>query len=199
MEEFIDFKLVEKVVASRMLELTPYEDAFVLLNFKGELASSTLFPAAVFHDEELAKKRLKEWKEADIHDVFLEKGSIFQDQVRLPTKGDLTLPQEPEAREIAQDVLYAALDVLEECPSTGGCHTFYTPAQWKEKGEKHGTEDPCKLLIVHDGGDFANLCDYGHTNYTLMDSFKEELEKRGYWLEQATGWYSCLYRTEDTK
>ena len=68
---------------------------------------------------------------------------------------------------------------------------FYTPAEWKVRGEKHGNE--AVLVIVHDGGDLAPLCNYDYGCYDDIEAFSAFLGGLGYYVEDATGWYSAVY------
>jgi hypothetical protein len=74
---------------------------------------------------------------------------------------------------------------------TGGCTTFYTPEEWKARGEKYGTE--ALFVVVHDGGDVAGVCSYDHGNYALIEEGTKAMAKVGAYIQQCTGWYSACY------
>lgn len=74
---------------------------------------------------------------------------------------------------------------------TGGCKTFYSPAEWKARGEDYGTES--ELVVVHDGGEPGNAFSYDREQYDLCDSLQKELHKHGVFAEQCTVWYSAVY------
>jgi hypothetical protein len=76
--------------------------------------------------------------------------------------------------------------------SGGGCPAFYTPEQWKERGETYGTES--KLIVCHDGGDLAKFCNFDYCQYAAMDRMSAALGKIGYYVENCTSWYSAVYR-----
>ena len=129
--------------------------------------------------------------QCDVKNVYIEQVEVKGDVIRIPVNGNLTLPEEGGCWKVARDVLYAALAVLGSAPQTGGCRAFYTPAEWDERNEEHGLNSI--LILVHDGGDFAQLCNHSYECYALMDSFNNELEKRGYYIESCTCWYSAVY------
>jgi hypothetical protein len=67
---------------------------------------------------------------------------------------------------------------------TGGCDPFYSPTEWRERGERFGTES--ELVVVYDGGDLQGI------------SWDEELVRRlkavGLFFEDCTSWYAAVYR-----
>lgn len=76
-------------------------------------------------------------------------------------------------------------------PGAGG-KMFYTPEEWKERGEKYGTE--ALVVVVHDGGDHAPYFNWDYECYKLIEGLAEELAKIGCFAEQCTGWYSAIYK-----
>lgn len=101
----------------------------------------------------------------------------------------------PELARISQAVLDAATEALGEPPSTGGCVTFFTPEEWKARNEVYGCNS--RLIICHDGGDFAPLINLDYEQYTLHDKFDEALKRRlpELYIEPCTCWYAALYPT----
>jgi hypothetical protein len=96
---------------------------------------------------------------------------------------------------------------------TGGCRVFYSPEEWKERGEQYGRES--KLIVVYDGAearycfsmdacyeheDFVQeLIDSGlkvakRNRYALYEDMQAELSKIGLFFEECTGWYSAVYK-----
>lgn len=73
----------------------------------------------------------------------------------------------------------------------GGCKTFYSPAEWKSRGEEYGRNS--ELVIVHDGGDVAAICNMDYGNYKLHDALQEALSTAGFYFEGCTCWYSAVY------
>jgi len=80
---------------------------------------------------------------------------------------------------------------LERAPSGGGCKAFYSPKQWKERGEEYGTNSV--LVLVHDGGDLSPFCNYDYGCPGLVEGLRLVLEKEGLYIECCTGWYSAVY------
>jgi len=72
---------------------------------------------------------------------------------------------------------------------TGGCKAFYSPEEWKARGEEYG--DKSHLVICHDGGDLSSICggDYG----PMHEKFDEVLKACGVYLEPCTCWYTAVY------
>ena len=77
-------------------------------------------------------------------------------------------------------------------PTGGGCKTFYTPEEWKERGEQYGLN--ALVVVVHDGGDVAPYFNWDYECYHLIEALGEELAKIGCFAEQCTGWYSAIYK-----
>jgi hypothetical protein len=75
--------------------------------------------------------------------------------------------------------------------NTGGCKAFYSPEEWKERGEDYGTNS--KLVIVHDGGSLASVFNLDYEQYELNESMNQELIRHGLFVEQCTSWYSAVY------
>lgn len=73
----------------------------------------------------------------------------------------------------------------------GGCPAFYTPEQWRERGEAYGLD--AKLIVCHDGGALAKFCNYDYMQYAKIDRMSAALEKVGYHVENCTSWYSAVY------
>jgi hypothetical protein len=75
--------------------------------------------------------------------------------------------------------------------ASGGCRVFYTPAEWKARGEQFGTNS--ELVVVYDGGDHAIYFDYDHECYSAIDKMADALRPVGVFTEACTGWYSAVY------
>lgn len=78
--------------------------------------------------------------------------------------------------------------------NTYGCHTFYSPTEWVERGEEYGLQS--LLLVVYDGSEaapyFSLDSDYPH--YTRHTKMSEALEAAGFFAEECTTWYSAIYK-----
>jgi hypothetical protein len=75
---------------------------------------------------------------------------------------------------------------------TGGCQAFYTPEEWKERGEQDGLTS--ELIVVHDGGDLAPFFNGDYEQFNLKSSMHKALEKAGYYSQQMTCWYTAIYK-----
>lgn len=76
-------------------------------------------------------------------------------------------------------------------PDTGGCRTFYSPEEWKARGEQYGCSG--ELIVVYDGGDVAPYFSFDYGNGKRMDEMNDALHTIGMYAEQCTNWYSAIY------
>lgn len=74
---------------------------------------------------------------------------------------------------------------------TGGCKVFYTPDDWRDRGNVYGRDSV--LIISHDGGALAHVCNMDYGCYALMEEFTQFLYSHGYYIEACTSWYSAIY------
>ena len=74
---------------------------------------------------------------------------------------------------------------------TGGCRLFYSPKEWKERGEEYGTD--AALVVVYDGGDAYNFFSFNTEAVSYLDAMTEALKAVGVHSEACTGWYSAVY------
>lgn len=98
-----------------------------------------------------------------------------------------------EARLVAEHVL-KAMTLLNDGaqPYTGGCRTFYSPAEWRQCGGGYGLK--LALIICHDGGDVATFFNPNYECYKRMEAIQEALSHVGYRAEQCANWYTAIYR-----
>jgi hypothetical protein len=87
----------------------------------------------------------------------------------------------------AYEIIYRYL-VEKELTYTGGCRAFYTPEDWKARGEKYGREGV--LIVVYDGGDVAEAVKFGSPYYDELD---RRLRESGFRIEECECWYSAVY------
>ncbi len=73
---------------------------------------------------------------------------------------------------------------------TGGCRTFYSPGEWRARGEEYGTNS--ELIVVYDGGDVRECFD-SEFKYDHEEAIREKLDQVGLYAERCTGWYSAIY------
>lgn len=106
------------------------------------------------------------------------------------TLNDIKLTN-PKARKAYE--AFRAFLIQEERTDTGGCTTFYTPQEWKARGEEYGKD--ALFIIVHDGGDVAPVCNLDYESYQLNDRMITHMAKYGVFVEQCTSWYSAVYES----
>tara|TARA_Y100000034_G_scaffold59657_1_gene72535 strand:+ start:12854 stop:13213 length:360 start_codon:yes stop_codon:yes gene_type:complete len=73
---------------------------------------------------------------------------------------------------------------------TGGCKTFYTPAEWDERGESYGGAS--ELVFVYDGGDLYSIMS-NEFGFDLSNELQQNLNDIGVFAECCTSWYSAIY------
>jgi uncharacterized protein (TIGR02996 family) len=110
---------------------------------------------------------------------------------------DLAIPPELSTR--GKEAAGLILDFLlaEGLTGTCGCQAFYSPQQWKERGEEYGHD--ALLILVYDGGDITTCMDPAKGQHELVDRFDENLERNGFIIEPCTHWYSAIYDAKDYK
>lgn len=96
-----------------------------------------------------------------------------------------------DQKKIASVIIKAIKKINKRDPYGGGCKAFYTPKEWEERNEDYGRD--AKLILVHDGGDLAPLCNYSYCDYSGIEKFRKAIEKAGLHIEQCTSWYSGVY------
>lgn len=75
--------------------------------------------------------------------------------------------------------------------NSGGCKVFYSPKEWRERGELYGRDS--LLIICHDGGDHAAAVNLDYEQYKLNDELIQHFDKHGVWVESCTCWYAAVY------
>lgn len=73
---------------------------------------------------------------------------------------------------------------------TGGCKMFYSPAEWRDRGEQYCRE--ADLIVVYDGGDMAQVMDAADGG-RAYESLHDALAQIGVYTEAGTNWYSGVY------
>jgi hypothetical protein len=99
--------------------------------------------------------------------------------------------------------------------STGGCKAFYSPEEWRERGEMYGKKS--ELIVVYDGGElrpFFNMdsayesslmyADFLNENglslpgdynmWSTCEIMQAALREAGVYAEECTGWYAAIYK-----
>ena len=80
---------------------------------------------------------------------------------------------------------------------TGGCRTFYSPEEWKTRGEQYGQDSV--LVVVYDGGSVRATMNMDTASeheqpYALYEELQSKLGCAGMYFEECTGWYAAIYR-----
>lgn len=73
----------------------------------------------------------------------------------------------------------------------GGCKTFYSPQEWRDRGEEYGLRS--ELVVVYDGGGPRSFFEYQGLNSHLIDEMHKALEAVGLYHERCTCWYGAIY------
>lgn len=97
-----------------------------------------------------------------------------------------------EALKIAREIKSMIHEDKDGEPYGGGCRAFYTPEEWRERGEDYGLDSV--LILCHDGGDLSIYCNPYESNYISRGRLEGVLRSLGYWYEPCTAWYSAVYR-----
>jgi hypothetical protein len=82
--------------------------------------------------------------------------------------------------------------------SGGHRKIFYSPEEWRERGEHFGTN--AAFVILHECGDHAKYFSldaaYDCGTYAYHDEFFHWLKDNGFWSEQLYRWSSGVYEHE---
>ena len=83
--------------------------------------------------------------------------------------------------------------LLSEDPqmSTGGCKAFYSPAEWRKRGEAYGCDG--ELIVVYDGGDHRPYFTLDSECYALVERMQQTVGTLGCHIEECTTWYAAVY------
>lgn len=92
-----------------------------------------------------------------------------------------------KAHEVIMRVLTA-----HEMTETGGCKSFYSPDEWRVRGEEYGCES--ELIVVYDGGSLRPFFNLDAECYSLNEEMRKALDEAGLHVEECTGWYAAVYR-----
>ena len=79
--------------------------------------------------------------------------------------------------------------VSEGLTDSGGCKTFYTPREWRDRGEVDGRE--AILIVVHDGGDVSPLFNWSYEAYPDLRRTERYLAKHGLCAFNY-GWFTAI-------
>jgi hypothetical protein len=74
---------------------------------------------------------------------------------------------------------------------TGGCRVFYSPEEWRARGEAHATSS--LLVIVYDGAACRRALSFDGGDYRTLEAFRLILDSLDVFSEECTCWYSGIY------
>lgn len=74
---------------------------------------------------------------------------------------------------------------------TGGCRAFYSPAEWRGRGEQYGCDS--ELIVVYDGGQVREPFDPNGGSCAHEDEMARALREIGAYPERCACWYSAIY------
>jgi hypothetical protein len=126
----------------------------------------------------------------------MDYGAIFRRKAGLegPSgRGEYEMP--PGLSAEGQQAYHAIMAVLKKYGAddgTGGCTTFYSPQEWKDRGEKYASGS--ELVVVYDGGPVGAFFDYDGGHEKLVSAMVAALNKVGLYSEPGTHWYSGVYK-----
>jgi hypothetical protein len=107
-------------------------------------------------------------------------------------RNDLACPEGlNELGRKAHSAIVAELE-RQEATHTGGCKAFYSPTEWRARGEDYGLKSV--LIVVHDGGAHAAAFNWNYECYEVVEDMRKALEVVGCFVEQCTSWYSAVYK-----
>ncbi len=91
----------------------------------------------------------------------------------------------------AADIVMRVAQHIEPRTLDNGCRDFYTPDEWRARGESYGLNGA--LIVVHDGGNLAPLFNWDYGVGNSVSATGKALEAAGFYVEQCTSWYSAIY------
>jgi hypothetical protein len=88
-------------------------------------------------------------------------------------------------------------EFLRERRLNGGIdRVFYSPAEWKNRGEDYGIGS--MLIITYDGSDLRRAFNmdtcYDMGSYEIYESLQKRLGESGFFFEECTNWYAAVYK-----
>jgi hypothetical protein len=104
---------------------------------------------------------------------------------------DLAIPKGlSTAGKLAAELI---LEVLKErdIEHTGGCKAFYSPKEWKARGEEFAQN--AVLVVVYDGGSVGRCFEYGKEDYKAIEAMDARLGEHDLRAECGTHWYAGIY------
>jgi hypothetical protein len=95
----------------------------------------------------------------------------------------------------ARKLAFALAKLAKERNWNAGQKVFWSPKQWRDKGESYGRD--AELVILHEGGAHAPFFSLDHAyNTRFYNQYEEQvrfLSEYGFWLEGLYTWSSAVY------
>lgn len=71
------------------------------------------------------------------------------------------------------------------------CRVFYSPEEWRARGERHATSS--LLVVVYDGAAVRRALSFDGGDYATVEALRQVLDPLDVFSEECTGWYSGIY------
>jgi len=104
---------------------------------------------------------------------------------------DMELPLDCSLATRAHAAIMAVLE-KHKATKTGGCKAFYSPEEWRARGEQYAQESV--LVVVYDGGAHRPFFTLDECQYDLCEEMQAALKPLGLYFEESTCWYGGVYR-----
>ncbi len=82
-------------------------------------------------------------------------------------------------------------EIKETSPEKINHKYFYSPAEWKARGETYGLSG--ELVLIHEEGYLTGYCNLDYCDYAGYELLIETFSKERTYIEQCTSWYSAVY------
>ena len=115
----------------------------------------------------------------------------YKEEGKPPPKDFDTSHLTGKAKRVAEVIVEFLRKDLGKEPYSGGSRVFYSPKEWKDRGEQYSTNSV--LVILHEGNDLARYCSYDVGDYKAIERMNQILEPLGFYIEQGTSWQSAVY------
>lgn len=92
-------------------------------------------------------------------------------------------------RKAAEAIRQFAID--NDLTHTGGCRIFYSPAEWRARGEAHATTS--LLVCVYDGAAIRRALSFDGFDYPKLEALNAILDTLDVFNEECTCWYSAIH------
>lgn len=110
------------------------------------------------------------------------------DQIKIPT--GLSAKGRKAAYAILRTLKAHKVDYISSVPNA---RLFYTPQEWRDRGEQYGTES--ELVVLYEEGDHRRFFAMGGepADYRTHEAMRAALDVVGVYHEECNGWYGAVY------